>query len=79
MRRAASCHVVNPLLLAWSEGDARALKHLPPLVYRKPHRNARGCSGREHPDDTMRATVLAHEASLRLAEAGCAFTGNNGS
>jgi ECF sigma factor len=79
MRRAASCHDVNPLLLAWSEGDPRALNHLPPLVNREPHRNAQGCSVRERPDHTLRATVLAHEASLRLADAGCSFTGHDGS
>ena len=59
---------VTQLLRKWSSGDPKALDELIPLVYRQLHSLAAGCMRGERPDNTLRATVLVHEAYLRLVD-----------
>lgn len=60
---------VTGLLQAWREGDADALSHLMPLVYRELRRLARHYMRSERPGQTLTATALVHEAFLRLVGA----------
>lgn len=59
---------ITTLLLAWREGDQRALDALVPCVYaelrRLAHRHMRG----ERPDHPLQTTALVHEAYLRLID-----------
>ena len=58
---------VSHLLVRWSEGDARALEELIPIVYanlRLLGRSALRCQARE---SILQPTVLVHEAWLRIA------------
>jgi len=54
------------LLIAWSQGDARALEQLAPLVYAELRRLARRYLKRERAGHTLQTTALVHEAFLRL-------------
>jgi RNA polymerase sigma factor (TIGR02999 family) len=56
------------LLRAWSEGDARALDQLMPLVYTELRRRAAGYLRRERAGHTLQPTALVHEAYLRLLD-----------
>jgi RNA polymerase sigma-70 factor, ECF subfamily len=57
---------VTRLLLAWRAGDETALARLTPLVHRELQRIARGCLRGERARDSIAATVLVHEAYVRL-------------
>jgi RNA polymerase sigma factor (TIGR02999 family) len=60
---------VTELLVKWSEGDARALDQLLPIVYAELRRIADNYLRREHSGHTLQATALVHEAYLRLVKA----------
>ena len=59
---------VTELLIAWSEGDSRALDKLAPLVFEELHRAARRYIAGERPGHTLQATALVNEAYLRLVD-----------
>lgn len=59
---------LTQLLLAWSNGDERALDKLTPLVYDELRRLARRYLRRERPGHSLQATALVHEAFLRLID-----------
>jgi len=59
---------VTQLLLKWSEGDARALEKLMPLVYSELRRLARNYLRRERQDHTLQPTALVNEAYLKLID-----------
>jgi RNA polymerase sigma factor (TIGR02999 family) len=60
---------VTALLLAWNEGDSRALERLTPLVYGELRRLARHYMRRERVGHSLQTTGLIHEAYLRLIDA----------
>jgi RNA polymerase sigma factor (TIGR02999 family) len=57
---------VTRLLLAWRQGDDRALEQLIPLVYGELHRMAERYLRQERPGHTLQPTAIVHEAYLRL-------------
>jgi RNA polymerase sigma-70 factor (ECF subfamily) len=57
---------LTQLLMAWSEGDERALDRLAPLVYAELRRLAHRSMNREPAGHTLQTTALVHEAFLRL-------------
>src|SRR5512142_709074 len=57
---------VTSLLAQWTDGDARALDALFPLVYDELRRLARSYLQRERSGQTLQSTALVHEAYLRL-------------
>jgi RNA polymerase sigma factor (TIGR02999 family) len=59
---------VTELLVAWGNGDERALERLMPLVYQELHRLAHRHLGRERAGHTLQTTALVHEAYLRLVD-----------
>src|SRR5262245_10072738 len=59
---------VTGLLLAWSDGDEKALDQLMPLVYQELRRLAKRYIARERPGHTLQATALVNEAYLRLVD-----------
>jgi len=59
---------VSKLLLAWSDGDRRALDQLTPIVYKELHRLARRYMQRERPGHSLQTTALVHEAYMRLVD-----------
>jgi RNA polymerase sigma factor (TIGR02999 family) len=59
---------VTQLLLAWNEGDERALEKLLPLVYNELRRLAKRRMRLERPDHTLQTTALINEAYLRLVD-----------
>ena len=61
--------VVLRLLEDWRAGDASAYDRLIPLVYTELKRLARGQLAREQTPHSVDATVLVHEAYLRLVGA----------
>ena len=65
-RKAEHSHDVTELLLAWSNGDEKALKKLTSIVYNELHRLARRYMAVERPDHTLQATALVNEAYMRL-------------
>jgi RNA polymerase sigma-70 factor (ECF subfamily) len=58
---------VTQLLAKLSAGDSAASSRLITLVYAELRAMAGRCMRRERPDHTLQATVLVHEAFLRLA------------
>jgi RNA polymerase sigma factor (TIGR02999 family) len=56
------------LLLAWADGDARALDALTPRVYRELRRMAAGFMKGEREEQTLQATALVHEVYIRLID-----------
>jgi RNA polymerase sigma factor (TIGR02999 family) len=58
---------VTELLARWSQGDARALEDLMPVVYAELQRIAQHYMKQERADHTLQPTALVHEAFLRLA------------
>jgi len=60
---------VTRLLLAWREGDNRALEQLAPLVYRELRKLAHARMRAEDPEASLDTTDLVHEAYLRLVDA----------
>jgi RNA polymerase sigma factor (TIGR02999 family) len=61
-------HEVTALLLAWNEGDGRALERLTPLVYGELRRLAHQYMRRERIGHSLQTTGLIHEAYLRLID-----------
>ena len=59
---------VTRLLLAWSQGDERALENLMPVVYRELRRLAHAYMRNERPGHTLQTTALIHEAYQRLVD-----------
>lgn len=59
---------VTRLLLAWRNGDDRALEQLIPLVYSELRRLAHRQMGRERPGHLLQTTALVNEAYLRLVD-----------
>jgi RNA polymerase sigma factor (TIGR02999 family) len=59
---------VTQLLRAWSDGDARALDQLMPLVYQELRRRAAAYLRRERAGHSLQPTALVHEAYLRLVD-----------
>jgi len=64
---------LTQLLLQWGGGDKSVLDELMPVVYDQLHKLAARCLRAEHPDHTLRATDLVHEAYLRLIDAEVAW------
>jgi RNA polymerase sigma factor (TIGR02999 family) len=60
---------ITQLLVAWSDGDPKALDRLMPLVYAELHRLARRSLRGERPDHPLQTTALVNEAYLRLIDA----------
>jgi hypothetical protein len=63
---ALSMNDVTRILSAIEDGDARAPEQLLPLVYDELRKLAVHRLARESPGQTLQATVLVHEAYLRL-------------
>ena len=59
---------VTRLLSAIEDGDRQAADQLLPLVYRELRELAAAKLSKETPGQTMQATVLVHEAYLRLVD-----------
>jgi RNA polymerase sigma factor (TIGR02999 family) len=59
---------VTRILSAMGQGDNDAPAQLLPLVYEELRRLARDRVSRENPGQTLQATVLVHEAYLRLVD-----------
>jgi len=59
---------VTHLLVAWGQGDARALEQLTPLVYKELRRLAQWHMNGERRGHTLQATALVNEAYLRLVD-----------
>src|SRR5215475_427505 len=57
---------LTQLLIAWSQGDARALEQLTPLVYAELRKIAHRYMNRERAGHTLQTTAVVHEAFLRL-------------
>jgi RNA polymerase sigma factor (TIGR02999 family) len=58
---------ITLLLVAWSDGDPKALEGLAPLVYRMLHHLARTHMSRKRSGHLLQTTALIHEAYIRLA------------
>ena len=56
------------LLLAWAQGDERALQKLIPAVYQELRQLARHYMRRERAGHTLQATALVHEVYEKLIE-----------
>lgn len=65
---------VTRLLQAAREGDARAADLLMPLVYEQLRTLAKSYMRSERPDHTLRPTAVVHDAYLKLAHSGTAYT-----
>jgi RNA polymerase sigma factor (TIGR02999 family) len=59
---------ITQLLLAWRNGEARALEELMPLVHRELKRIARNFMRRQHAGHTLQTTALVNEAFVRLVD-----------
>jgi RNA polymerase sigma factor (TIGR02999 family) len=59
---------VSALLRAWSDGDARALAGLTPIVYDELRHLARHYMKRERALHSLQTTALVHEAYIRLVD-----------
>jgi RNA polymerase sigma factor (TIGR02999 family) len=59
---------VTQLLLAWSDGDQRALEKLVPLVYGELHRRAKHYMAQERPGHLLQTTELVNEVYLKLVD-----------
>jgi RNA polymerase sigma factor (TIGR02999 family) len=68
MQNASNPPDVTQLLVAWSNGDQRALQQLMPIVYRELRRLAKRYMEQERPGHTLQATALVNEAYMRLAD-----------
>ncbi len=60
---------ITQLLLAWGNGDERALEELMPLVYDELRKVAARHLRRLRPGHTLQTTALVNEAYLRLIDA----------
>src|SRR5256885_2113102 len=61
-------HDVTELLVAWSDGDERALDRLAPLVQAELHRLAKRYMSRERDGHVLQTSALINEAYLRLID-----------
>jgi RNA polymerase sigma-70 factor (ECF subfamily) len=68
MTTASQPQEVTQLLVAWSNGDKKALNQLMPVVYRELRRLAHRHIAREDAGHTLQTTALVHEAYLRLVD-----------
>jgi RNA polymerase sigma factor (TIGR02999 family) len=59
---------ITELLLAWNDGDERALECLMPLVHDELHRLAHRYMAGERSDHPLQTTALVNEAYLRLVD-----------
>src|ERR1700737_102961 len=59
---------VTRLLMAWSQGDSKALEELIPIVYDELHRLAEQHLVRERAGHTLQPTAVVHEAYLKLVD-----------
>ncbi|MDQ3806504.1 MAG: sigma-70 family RNA polymerase sigma factor [Acidobacteriota bacterium] len=59
---------LTQLLVAWSDGDQKALDELFPLVYNELRQLARRHMRRERRGHTLRTTALVNDAYLRLVD-----------
>jgi RNA polymerase sigma-70 factor, ECF subfamily len=59
---------ITELLLAWNEGEERALERLVPLVHDELHRLAHRYMAGERSDHPLQTTALVNEAYLRLVD-----------
>lgn len=59
---------ITRLLLAWGNGDQRALEELMPLVYEELRRVAARHMRRQKPGHSLQTTALVNEAYLRLID-----------
>jgi RNA polymerase sigma factor (TIGR02999 family) len=59
---------ITRLLLAWRNGEPRALEDLMPLVHRELKRIARNFMRRQRPGNTLQTTALVNEAFVRLVD-----------
>jgi RNA polymerase sigma factor (TIGR02999 family) len=59
---------ITQLLVAWGQGDARALDALAPHVQNELHRLAAHYIAGERPGHTLQATALVNEAYLKLVD-----------
>ena len=61
---------ITALLMAWNNGDEKALDSLMPRVYPELRRIARQHLGRRAPGHTLESAALANEGYLKLTRAG---------
>jgi RNA polymerase sigma factor (TIGR02999 family) len=61
-------HNVTQMLKEWSEGDAKVLDNLMPLVYEELRRQASRFLRKERANHTLQTTALIHEAYLKLID-----------
>ena len=59
---------ITQMLIAWSDGDQKAMRNLAPVVYRELHRLAAGYMGRERPGHLLQTTALVNQAYVRLID-----------
>ena len=68
IQTARSDHEITRLLVAWNDGDQRALDKLVPLVESELRRLARTYLSRERASHTLQTTALINEAYVRLID-----------
>ncbi|HVE55369.1 MAG TPA: sigma-70 family RNA polymerase sigma factor [Pyrinomonadaceae bacterium] len=61
-------HNVTQMLKDWSEGDAKVLDTLMPLVYEELRRQASRYLRKERVNHTLQTTALIHEAYIKLID-----------
>jgi RNA polymerase sigma factor (TIGR02999 family) len=61
---------ISRLLVAWNDGDERALEELIPIVYPELRRIARRHLARRASDDTLESAAVVNEAYLKLVRSG---------
>lgn len=59
---------VTGLLIAWRDGDQKALERLTPVLYQELHRLAHRHMRRENEGHTLQTSALVNEAFVRLIE-----------
>src|SRR5215204_505134 len=64
----ANAAKITQMLREWSDGNARALDNLLPLVYAELHRQAARFLRKERPGHTLQTTALINEAYLKLID-----------
>lgn len=66
--KAISTQDVSELLIAWGNGDEKALNKLMPLVYQELRGIAARFMRRENPGHTLQTSALVNEAYIRLID-----------